>query len=204
MKPVYIYSQTLWDEQWDLKSLIADANVRRRMSRLVKMGVATGLKCWNNAGLTNENTAIITATQYGCLTDSEKFLRQMITCSETNLSPTPFIQSTFNTIGAQIALMKECRGYNMTYVNRSHSLYDALVDAAMLAIEGREVLLGYIDEETPVLRGVAGRMRSVSIYDGAVFMVVTSVKPSCPHVEIETLDILNRMTNTELIDKLVG
>ncbi len=203
MKPIYISAFTKWSEEWDLKSLIVDANARRRMSRIVKMGVATGLKCWDSADLNADDTAIITATQYGCLTDSEKFLRQMIVAEETNLSPTPFIQSTFNTIGAQIALIKGCKGYNMTYVNRQYSLFDAYIDAAMLALEGKKVLLGYLDEQTPVLCDVASRMKGVDIFDGAVFMVVSSERPSCKHVVIDNIDMSQPMTNADMLKMLV-
>lgn len=202
MKPTYIHTITSWSDEWDLKEIITDANARRRMSRLVKMGVATGLKCWQEANLNPEKTAIITATQYGCLTDSEKFLRQMITANETNLSPTPFIQSTFNTIGAQIALSKGCKEYNMTYVNREHSLFDALLDACMTVQECESVLLGYIDEETPTLRNVANRMKGVKIYDGAVFMTVTTSKPEADYIDATTLVQGTPLTNEELLTML--
>jgi hypothetical protein len=203
MSCVYIHTVTQWSDTLDLKNIITDANTRRRMSRMVKMGVTAGLKCWNNASLCASNTAIITATQYGCLSDSEKFLSQMIANQETNLSPTPFIQSTFNTIGAQIALIKSCKEYNMTYVNRANSLYDAYIDAYMLARDGKNVLLGYIDEVTPTLLNVASRMRGVPTFDGAIFMVVSADKPSKTYIEIPEPDLQKPLTNAEFI-ALIG
>lgn len=203
MSCVYIHTVTQWSDTLDLKNIITDANTRRRMSRMVKMGVATGLKCWNNASLCASNTAIVTATQYGCLSDSEKFLSQMIANQETNLSPTPFIQSTFNTIGAQIALIKSCKEYNMTYVNRANSLYDAYIDAYMLARDGKNVLLGYIDEVTPTLLNVTSRMRGVPTFDGAIFMVVSADKPSKTYIEMPKPDLQKPLTNAEFI-ALIG
>lgn len=203
MSCVYIHTVTQWSDTLDLKNIITDANTRRRMSRLIKMGVATGLKCWNNASLCASNTAIVTATQYGCLSDSEKFLSQMIANQETNLSPTPFIQSTFNTIGAQIALIKSCKEYNMTYVNRANSLYDAYIDAYMLARDGKNVLLGYIDEVTPTLLNVASRMRGVPTFDGTIFMVVSADKPSKTYIEMPEPDLQKPLTNAEFIT-LIG
>ena len=101
----------------DYKSIITNAALRRRMSRIIKMGVACGLECIST--LPSEKVhAIITATGLGCLADTEKFLNTIIENKEQLLNPTPFIQSTFNTIGAQIALLRQIHAYNMTYVHR--------------------------------------------------------------------------------------
>ena len=47
------------------------------------------------------------------------------------LTPTSFIQSTHNTVGGQIALGLECKGYNFTYVHASISFESALLDAQL-------------------------------------------------------------------------
>ncbi|MBE6340087.1 MAG: hypothetical protein E7069_05045 [Bacteroidales bacterium] len=133
----------------DIKSLIPDANMRRRMSAIVKSGVACGMECLRRAGI-EKPTAIITATALGCIADSEKFLRNVV--DDVQPSPTPFIQSTFNTIGSQIAIITGCNGYNMTYVNRTNSLDDALLDARLYLNEATEkstVLVVYAEETTP-------------------------------------------------------
>jgi len=130
----------------DYKTCITDATLRRRMSRVVKMGVSTALRCVNRAGVQPE--AIITATGLGCLADTEKFL-DALTDNELQLNPTPFIQSTFNTVGAQIALMLGNHGYNNTYVHRGFSFESALLDAMMQIKEGvNHVLVGCFDETT--------------------------------------------------------
>ena len=97
--------------------LFVDSKMIRRMSRIVKMGVAAALTCLRNAGIENP-AAILTATAYGCLEDSSSFLRRMIEFEEKMLSPTAFIQSTHNTVGAQIALLLKCHNYNNTIVHR--------------------------------------------------------------------------------------
>src|SRR5882757_6308061 len=76
----------------------------RRMSRIVKMGVAAAYQCLRGADLSKPD-AIVTGTAYGCLEDTGIFLGQLIRQQEEMLSPTSFIQSTHNTVGAQIALM---------------------------------------------------------------------------------------------------
>jgi hypothetical protein len=130
----------------DYKTCIADAALRRRMSRVVKMGVAAALACVERAKLKPD--AIITATGLGCLADTEKFL-DVVTDNERQLNPTPFIQSTFNTVGSQVALMLGNHEYNQTYVHRGFSFESALLDAMMQVREGASaVLTGCFDETT--------------------------------------------------------
>ena len=125
-----------------------DAKMIRRMSRIVKMGVASALRCLQDGG-SPEPAAIITGTAYGCLEDTGIFLRRMIANKEEMLSPTAFIQSTHNTVGAQVALLLKCHSYNNTVVHRAFSLEHSLTEAGMLLAEGTSpVLVGAIDEIT--------------------------------------------------------
>lgn len=132
----------------DYKSYI-DAKLIRRMSRIIRMGVAAALQCLRNAGVENVD-AIVTGTAYGCLEDSHVFLSRLIEQNEEALSPTAFIQSTHNTVGAQIALTLQCTGYNNTFVHRALSFESALLDSIMLLKDGEAntVLTGGIDEIT--------------------------------------------------------
>ncbi len=125
-----------------------DSKMIRRMSRIVRMGVAAALTSLRNAAVENPS-AILTATAYGCLEDTSSFLRRMIEFEEKMLSPTAFIQSTHNTVGAQIALLIKCHNYNNTIVHRSFSFENALIETSLLLEEGnRNVLVGAIDEIT--------------------------------------------------------
>lgn len=54
----------------DYKDIITNATLRRRMSRIVKMGVACGLECMGELS-PEKIQGIITATGLGCLTDTE-------------------------------------------------------------------------------------------------------------------------------------
>ena len=130
-------------------SKLIDVKVIRRMSRIIKMGVAAGLQCLEQAGITNPD-AIITGTAYGCLEDTGIFLQKMVQNKEELLTPTAFIQSTHNTIGAQIALLLKCSGYNNTFVHRGFSFESTLLDAWMLLEENivTNVLVGAVDEIT--------------------------------------------------------
>ncbi|HKH63000.1 MAG TPA: beta-ketoacyl synthase chain length factor [Flavitalea sp.] len=139
-------------------SKLIDVKLIRRMSRIIKMGVAAGLQCLQEAGVSNPD-AIITGTAYGCLEDTGVFLQKMVQNKEEMLTPTAFIQSTHNTIGAQIALLLKCNGYNNTFVHRGFSFESALLDAMMLLEEQEvtNVLVGGVDEITDYSFGITNR-----------------------------------------------
>lgn len=132
----------------DFKAYI-DAGMRRRMSRMVKIGVTAALKCLKDADNSNPD-AIITATGLGCMADTENFINAIVDHNESLLNPTAFIQSTFNTVGAQIALILKNHNFNFTYVHRGFSLESALIDAQMQLTdnEASHLLVGSIDELT--------------------------------------------------------
>ncbi|WP_295938486.1 beta-ketoacyl synthase chain length factor [uncultured Alistipes sp.] len=172
----------------DLKNIVPDALMRRRMSRIVRDGVTAAMVCAENRPI----DAIITASAYGCLADSEKFLHTLLESEEQLLSPTPFIQSTFNTVGATVALLQRNHGYNMTYAHGTGSFPAALLDAMML-IEEREVqyvLVGAIEEVTPTLRTLLQRMRVRQIpqQGGAIFFLLSSEEQgACAEIRIDSV-----------------
>jgi 3-oxoacyl-(acyl-carrier-protein) synthase len=120
----------------------------RRMSKIVKDSIVASETVLKQAGVTMPD-AIICGTGLGIITDTEKFLEKMIEDNEQYLTPTSFIQSTHNTVAAQIALRLKCHNYNFTYVNRGHSFESALLDSIMMLREGkRNILVGGGDEMT--------------------------------------------------------
>jgi hypothetical protein len=127
-----------------------DPMASRRMSRIVKMGVCTALKCLRDTG-THLPDAIITGTGLGCIEDTEKFLGSLYANEEKLLNPTPFIQSTHNTVAGAIALAIKCNNYNTTYAHRGFSFETALQDALLQLAEepAMKILTGSFDEITP-------------------------------------------------------
>ena len=168
----------------DYKSLIDNPGLRRRMSRIIKMGVAAAQMCLKDD---IRPEAIVTATGLGCVGDTEKFASQILSLGENLLNPSTFIQSTFNTIGAQIALLHKIEAYNMTYVHRSLSFESALLDSLLLVEEGRHnILVGAIDEmyETPyTIERRMGLLRNITAGEGAHFFLLDSE----PHDACATL-----------------
>jgi 3-oxoacyl-[acyl-carrier-protein] synthase II len=125
-----------------------DPLLARRLSRLIKMGITSARMCLTDAGVEMPD-AIITGTGLGSVEDTEKILTT-IHDDTIPLNPTPFMQSTYNTISSQIAINLKCHGYNSTYVHRSFSFESGLIDA-MLQLEEKSavnILAGGIDEMT--------------------------------------------------------
>lgn len=121
----------------------------RRMSRVLKMGVVAAGAALRQAGIEKPD-AIITATGLGMMEDTEKFLNSVIDNQETLLTPTAFIQSTHNTVGAHIAVMLGCNKYNLTYVHGPVSFESALLDTLIWLEENPDdnVLMGGAEELT--------------------------------------------------------
>ena len=142
----------------DYKDFI-DPKQIRRMSRIIRMGVAAAMECLQEADIKIPD-AIVTGTAYGCLEDTNSFLSKMVEFNEELLTPTAFIQSTHNTIGAQIGLMLQCNNYNNAFVHRGFSFESALLDGMMLLKENEasNVLVGAIDEITNPSHAILNRM----------------------------------------------
>jgi 3-oxoacyl-(acyl-carrier-protein) synthase len=156
-EPVEYSGSRLACSEPDYKEII-DAKLIRRMSRIIRMGVAAAMECLQEAAVMQPG-AIITGTAYGCLEDTGLFLTKMIEFNEELLTPTAFIQSTHNTIGAQIGLMLQCNNYNNTFVHRGFSFESALLDGMMLLKEKEvaNVLIGAVDEITEISHTILSR-----------------------------------------------
>ena len=244
MKKVYINgissisAQKTFDDDQFLDELVAyDDNVivasnpnykefippaaARRMAKGIKMGIVASKLALQNAK-TEQVDAILSGTGMGCLRDSEKFLGALIDNNEEYLTPTPFIQSTHNTVGGQIALELQCKGYNFTYVHSSVSFESALLDAKM-QLETDEVdtiLVGGVDElsdrtvdmhrlinhvkeekvssETVLQSGTKGAVFS----EGANFFVLGNSKTDTTLGELVALETFNTLPKKKIEAKM--
>jgi 3-oxoacyl-[acyl-carrier-protein] synthase II len=143
----------------DFKEYI-DPKLIRRMSHVVKRGVAAAQECLNTAKVEMPG-AVITGTALGCLEDTVTFITRMVEQNEELLPPTAFIQSTHNTVAAQIALMLQCHEYNNTFVHKGISFESALFDAIMLLKEQEadNILVGGTEEMVDTSFKVLTRLR---------------------------------------------
>ncbi|MEP6805691.1 MAG: beta-ketoacyl synthase N-terminal-like domain-containing protein [Flavobacterium sp.] len=195
----------------------------RRMAKGVKNGIVSSALALKDANIENVD-AIITGTGLGCIEDSEKFLKNILDNNEEFLTPTSFIQSTHNTVGAQIALTLQCKGYNFTYVNGVVSFESALLDAKMQIEENEanSILVGGIDETgdyTISLFKLAGRVKDESnlpsnmlnsttpgaIYgEGASFFVLENEKKESTYAEIRDVAIINTLDPNEVETEIIS
>ncbi|HEX6224437.1 MAG TPA: beta-ketoacyl synthase N-terminal-like domain-containing protein [Chryseolinea sp.] len=229
--PVYIHGmgnispQKTWDEQRLLDqpvvyagdklvchepdySKFIDVKQLRRMSRIIKMGVAAAGMALNESGVAVPN-GIVTGTAYGCLEDTGIFLNKMIENKEHALNPTPFIQSTHNTIGSQIALLLQCQGYNQTYTQGAFSFENALLDALLELkdLPDQSLLVGGVDEITATSHALQQRFgifrnveNNLRLFDdglegtingeGAAFFVLSGEKRATADVCIQGVKTL--------------
>lgn len=110
----------------DISAFVSGAEARR-MTLQTRRLVAAARKALAESGIALPD-AIICATQWGCMLQSMRFLQDMIDTDEQQLKPTPFIQSTHNTIASLIAILTNNHGYNATYSQGKQSLACALKD----------------------------------------------------------------------------
>ena len=126
------------------------AGEARRLGPMLKRTLAVALQTLRDAGTDGQPyvpDAIITGTAWGNTESSGTFLRDMLIGGEALLKPTPFMQSTQNTISSLIAISTHNHGYNNTHSQGSESFDRALDDARMLIELGliRSVLVSVHD-----------------------------------------------------------
>src|SRR5690606_37555509 len=122
----------------------------RRMSRILRVGLCAAKIAVKDADLAIPD-AIITASGYGCITDTSKFLHEILHNDEKQLTPTFFMQSTYNAVAGTIAMELKCNNYNTTYVHRGFAFESALQDTIMQLADFPEkrILIGAFDETNP-------------------------------------------------------
>lgn len=134
----------------DFKAYMNPAQLRR-LSRMLRIGMTAATICLKDAGI-NVPDGIVTATGYGFLEETEKFLRELLERNERQLTPTFFMQGTYNALAGLVALSVKCTGYNNTYVSKGFAFENALHDCMLRIAENQSLnlLLGSYDESATV------------------------------------------------------
>jgi len=130
-------------------------NVARRMGKLLKRALVCARIAMERADIEMPD-AIITATGLGCIENTEFFLDAMIHEGEKLLNPTPFMQSTHNTIGSSIALDIKCHGYN-THYSQKYVSFDCGLQDAIMQLQNENthtVLLNAHDESSSIFDSI--------------------------------------------------
>jgi 3-oxoacyl-(acyl-carrier-protein) synthase len=133
----------------EITALVSAAEARR-MTVQTRQLVAVARKALRLAGIEMPD-AILCATQWGCMQQSMRFLLDMLQTNEQELKPTPFIQSTHNTIASMIAIQTGNHGYNITYAQGVESYASAVQDVTNQMALGRirTALILEFDELVP-------------------------------------------------------
>ena len=186
-----------------------DAADLRRMSKIIRMGIACSKDCIHQAGIVNPD-AIIVGTGLGCLTDTEKFLHNTLTIQGL-IPPTAFIQSTHNTIAGQISLAIKNHNYNMTHTQNSLSFEHASMDGMLCLDEGKNnVLLGSTDENIKLMDELAKSFNWTEIENkltsGASFFILSKVQNSSSKAQlIDCFTVaLHKTNSTEVITSFLS
>ena len=203
----------------DYRSFIKPAMIRR-MATGVKNGVVASAIALKEAKVDNPD-AIITGSGMGCLRDSERFLKTILDNDEQYLTPTAFIQSTHNTVGAQVALGLQCKSYNVTYVHSATSFETALIDAKLLLDEeASTILVGGIDEigdhttdlhklihhikEEEILENglLHSKTKGTIFSEGAQFFVLEDKKTTNSYAKLVDVEIYDVLEKNEIESKI--
>jgi hypothetical protein len=119
--------------------------VLRRMGKAVRMGVGAAMPVLKN---NLKPDGIIIGTANGGKEDCVKFLNQIIEYDEGMLTPINFVQSTPNAVAAQIGLLTNNHGYNISHLHLGLAFELAVIDADMMLAENpaHQYLLGAADD----------------------------------------------------------
>ncbi|HEX8515861.1 MAG TPA: beta-ketoacyl synthase N-terminal-like domain-containing protein [Bacteroidia bacterium] len=191
----------------------------RRMGRVIKMGIAASSICFKDSGVAMPD-AIMTGTALGCLEDTEKFLLAIIDNDEQFLTPTSFVQSTHNTVSAQIALQLKCMNYNFTYVHKGFSFESSVLDGLMTIAEGNgnNILVGGHDEmtdkyyrvcdrvgywkkeATPTMALLESNTDGSIAGEGAAFFMLSNEKSDKNYAKLRSLKFIYKPENQQEIE----
>ncbi len=181
----------------------------RRLSNLLRTGLSAAVICLRDSDVAVPD-GIITATGYGSLKETERYMNELLSQNESQLTPTYFMQGTYNALAGLVALTVKCMGYNNTFVSKGFAFENALQDVCFQLNENPQAnyLVGGYDETATARHAIGLReqqfktetINSVNLFDtptkgtlegeGSAFFMLSG-KPSantwCVLKDLETL-----------------
>lgn len=147
----------------------------RRMGRALRMGVGAGMYLLEK----NRADGLLVATANSGIEDSITFLKQILDYNEGRLTPTNFVQSTFNAIAGLMGMITKNTGYNATHVHRGLAFENALIDVQMLLTENpfHQYLVGGVDEisiRNHRMESLAGWYKTEPVSNSVLYQTTTS------------------------------
>jgi 3-oxoacyl-[acyl-carrier-protein] synthase II len=151
----------------DLSSWIPPA-MGRRMSAPSKLAVAAARMAVDDAGIPGTaggpRTTVVMSSAFGAVQFTERLLRTVLLEGPEAASPFIFTESVANAAGAQIAIVHQAQGSNLTVTQREAGILTAVGRGAAEIRSGRadRALVGGVDEMPPLLHAVLDRFEALA------------------------------------------
>ena len=204
----------------DFKAYINPIQMRR-LSRMLRIGLSAATICLRNSKITMPD-GIITATGYGFLDETAKFLKELLEQGEKQLTPTYFMQGTSNALAGLVALTIKCMGYNNTYASKGVGFENALTDTMMQLNENASLnfLIGAYDEAAEIQYNASIRashfktefINNLSLFDtntkgsiqgeGSAFFMLSGKSSASTLCIMSDMDVVYKPDGRELQDAL--
>lgn len=188
---------------------------------MLRIGLSAAMICLRDAKVKMPH-GIITATGYGFLDETAKFLNELLQQQETQLTPTYFMQGTSNALAGLVALTIKCMGYNNTYVSKGFAFENALTDALMQVEDdtSSNLLVGSYDEAAEVQYKANQRLKqfkteyinNLSLFEtktigsiqgeGSAFFLISGKQSESSWCELKDMQMIYRPEGNELTESL--
>lgn len=167
-------------ETTDLETFIA-ARRLRRADHFTRMTLLAAYRALGNAGYTGtppQNMGIVLCSGYGPSQTTFDFLDSILEFGAGCASPLTFSHSVHNIPAAMLALALQNPCPSTTLCQLHQPFSAALNTARCWLKEGRvdTVLLGAVDESTPLLKDVSKQFSTAPMGEGAAFFVLQKEK----------------------------
>lgn len=193
----------------------------RRLSSLLRTGLSAAIICLRNAGIVVPD-GIVTATGYGSLKETELYMNELLSRNESQLTPTYFMQGTYNALAGLVALTVKCMGYNNTFVSKGFAFENALQDVLLQLNENpaSHYLVGGYDETATARHAIGLReqhfkkkhINSLKLFksetngtlegEGSAFFMLSAKPSSTTWCTLADLEMVFKPTQEELSDAL--
>ena len=140
------------------------AALGRRMSPPSKLAVAAARMALDEAGSAPGLTEVVLATAFGPSSFTERLLREILAEGPEAASPFLFTECVANAPAAQVAIVCQARGPNVTVTQREAGPLLAMGRAAADVASGsvERALAGAVDEAAPIVHAVLDRFGALS------------------------------------------
>jgi 3-oxoacyl-[acyl-carrier-protein] synthase II len=169
----------------------------RRSDRFDRMAVLAAFDAITSSGINSEveknNIGIILATGFGPHATTFRFLDDILTYKEPDVSPTLFSHSVHNAAVSYISCLTGIRGPTLT-VTRFSRAFDEALSLAKAWLEQKKVrfvLVGAVDELSSIMEYITKPLPALLLGEGSVFFMVSQEKCAKIYSQVDSLTCLS-------------